>query len=267
MKIFKDIRRTISSYSFVTQLLILIVALAFFAYGAFKVVNFDVVRNSEYIKIIIPAVITVSSACLTIVKTQADKSRLVALQYITEKRIDWLKDTRMLTVDLYKNVTIFLYMTPIYDFYKDYKLRDAYGNIMASIAGLYVRYNFSGERDTILLHTLDALQKHIEECKKALMNFDEITFNSEKTQIRELLELFMNHSQVYVKLEWDRVKEETIYDGSIKLRGKIIKKKMVKERGRLYKKIQKYKLYNGEVLEDYNINEVINKFIGKCIRD
>lgn len=269
----KNIRKSITNYTFLSQLILLIVFVVVFVGLFFAIIKARFVDDNNYLKIVISGIITVSVGCLTMVRTQEDKSRQAALQYITEKRLDWLKDTRSMTVDLYKNAAFYLYddidkssSESLDNMAENDKLISAYADFMGAIAGLYVRYNFKGERDQILLRILDAIQEKMSNYKEyrcsgktnGFQNVDTL-----KNNIRKLLELLMLHTQVYTKLEWERVKEETIYEGSINLRRKYIKKKMVKKRLQLYKDRDSYDKEEINVLQDYTVEAVCEKLKNK----
>lgn len=277
----KNIGKSIANYTFLSQLILLIVFVIVFLGLFFAIIKARFVDDNNYLKIVISGIITVSVGCLTMVRTQEDKSRQAALQYITEKRLDWLKDTRSMTVDLYKNATFYLYDDIAFgkssgkcsdgieennNKDNDDKLRSAYADFMGAIAGLYVRYNFKGERDQILLRILDAIQEKMSNykeyrCSGNINSFKDI--DALKKDIRELLELLMLHTQVYTKLEWERVKEETIYEGSMNLRGKYIKKKMVKKRLQLYRDREAYDKEKINVLKDYTVEAVYERLKNK----
>lgn len=277
----KNIGKSITNYTFLSQLILLIVFVIVFVGLFFAIIKARFVDDNNYLKIVISGIITVSVGCLTMVRTQEDKSRQAALQYITEKRIDWLKDTRSMTVDLYKNATLYLYddidkfssngldnMTENDKKDNADKLISAYADLMGAIAGLYIRYNFKGERDQILLHILDSIQEKMSEYKERRCLGRTESFNDSgnlKKDIRKLLELLMLHTQVYVKLEWERVKEETIYEGSINLRGKYIKKKMVKKRLQLYRDRENYDndKKNIDILKYYTAGAVYERLKNK----
>lgn len=277
----KNIGKSIANYTFLSQLILLIVFVIVFVGLFFAIIKARFVDDNNYLKIVISGIITVSVGCLTMVRTQEDKSRQAALQYITEKRIDWLKDTRSMTVDLYKNATLYLYddidkfssngldnMTENDKKDNADKLISAYADLMGAIAGLYIRYNFKGERDQILLRILDAIQEKMSEYKERRCLGRTESFNDSgnlKKDIRKLLELLMLHTQVYVKLEWERVKEETIYEGSINLRGKYIKKKMVKKRLQLYRDRENYDndKKNIDILKYYTAGAVYERLKNK----
>lgn len=277
----KNIGKSIANYTFLSQLILLIVFVIVFVGLFFAIIKARFVDDNNYLKIVISGIITVSVGCLTMVRTQEDKSRQAALQYITEKRIDWLKDTRSMTVDLYKNATLYLYddidkfssngldnMTENDKKDNADKLISAYADLMGAIAGLYIRYNFKGERDQILLHILDSIQEKMSEYKERRCLGRTESFNDSgnlKKDIRKLLELLMLHTQVYVKLEWERVKEETIYEGSINLRGKYIKKKMVKKRLQLYRDRENYDndKKNIDILKYYTAGAVYERLKNK----
>lgn len=260
MKSFKNFLRRFFSLNFIIQLILLVTFLGVTLWLFFALIKNYYSDENNYLKIAISGIFSISAACLTLVRNQEDKNRSAALQYITDKRIDWLKDTREITKALCKNVTYYLYeISEGNDDSKDEdKLREAYSNIMEAIAGLYIRYNFSGERDQILLHLLDTVQFELAKYKIIKSNTDiqtPIVKDMQKEKIRKILELLIIHTQVYLKLEWERIKEETIYEGDINFRRKIIKEKMVKERLKLYKDRVNYEKRSADI---ENIFEVFS---------
>lgn len=253
MGILKKLAYKFLNYNFIFQLILLIVFLCISLGIFFAIIKQYYNDDNNYLKIAVSGIFTISTTCLTIIRSQEDKTRSVALQYVTDKRIVWLKDTRSLTTSLCKSVTYYLYDNND----NKEKTREAYSQIMEAISGLYIRYNFSGERDQILLHLLDAVQHELEKIK-LIYNSDSneycIRKEIQKEKIRKILELLMLHTQVYLKLEWERVKEETIYEGDISLRKYFVKERMVKERLRLYKDRLKYQESNA------NIKDILKEF-------
>ena len=275
MKNVKFLLRRFFSLNFIIQLILLVIFLGVTLWLFFALIKNYYGDENNYLKIAISGIFSISAACLTLVRNQEDKNRSAALQYITDKRIDWLKDTREITKALCKNVTYYLYETSeekkkiSKDSKDDNKLREAYSNIMEAIAGLYIRYNFSGERDQILLHLLDTVQFELAKYKIIKSNTDiqtPIVKDMQKEKIRKILELLIIHTQVYLKLEWERIKEETIYEGDINLRRKIIKEKMVRERLKLYKDRVNYEKRSADienVFETFSIKSVYEELKNK----
>lgn len=187
----------------------------------------------------LPLLIGAIGACITIIYTHEDKSRELALNYVTQQRTKWLEKGRFLTADLCKYVWQYANVTKGCS--AEY-LSDLYGQIGGIIVNLYIRYNFAGKRDKVLLHILENMYRKIKKLKQLYdnKNSDVKDIEAIREQLDVYLKLLTVHSQIYFKIEWERIKEETLYSGNIRLRQRIIKGKMVKWRLALYKERTKY---------------------------
>lgn len=123
------------------------------------------------------------------------------------------------------------------------KTQDFYYAFSSKFISLYLKYNLKGERDRIILQILRELYIAVENLngKFSEIKFKELSYKNiselydNKKAIITILFLLVQHTQVYLKLEWERIKNESIYDGSVKHRRKKIKRKMEKDRLELYK--------------------------------
>ena len=121
--------------------------------------------------------------------------------------------------------------------------KKAYYSFSNKYTLLYLRYNLNGERDGIILQVLRELYKSMRELDEKLtkVSLNELSYSNiselydSKESIMVILRLLVQHTQIYLKLEWERIKYESIYDGNVKHRRKKIKNKMEKERLELYK--------------------------------
>lgn len=123
------------------------------------------------------------------------------------------------------------------------KSQDFYHGFIDKFTLLYLKYNLKGERDKIILQILRELYKLVDEFEKQLikmkfkesshLNIDELYYS--KKMIIIILRLLVQHTQIYLKLEWERIKNESVYDGSVKHRREKIKRKMEQDRLEFYK--------------------------------
>ena len=79
------------------------------------------------------------------------------------------------------------------------------------------------------------------------------------------LRLLVQHTQIYLKLEWERIKNESVYDGSIKHRRKKIKKKMLNDRLELYEEQKRFDKEPNNRFKLY-IEPTYNRFKKQIIR-
>lgn len=172
-----------------------------------------------------------------------ENNRKNALQYTTDNRSDWMKYGRECTAQLIKNNEKFLNLIRRkrqYDKVKNKsdKYLDVYQKFMSelicsqtdihqNITNLKLHYNFVGGRDNVLLKLLDIYR---EEILKATQNPP----HSSRKQINYILNELLWHTQIYNKVEWERLKEEVSYVGNIDVRDQYIKLKMIDKREKYY---------------------------------
>lgn len=163
----------------------------------------------------------------------------------------------------------------------EYKNQDFHHSFINNFTLLYLKYNLKGERDRIILQVLRELYKAVNEFDEQLtkLKFKELSYKNidelydSKKKIITILRLLVQHTQIYLKLEWERIKNESVYDGSVKHRREKIKRKMENDRLELYKaqknfddegkdkKIDRFSLYMEPVY-----NRFRKKFIGGYIK-
>lgn len=204
-----------------------------------------------------------------LVKTE-ENNRRNALKYTTDNRSDWMKYGRECTAQLIKNNEKFLILIDQKHLYKTIntnsassgsgnnpdsgKILDVYQKFMSelicsladireNIAALKLHYNFVGGRDNVLLKLLDMHQETIIEFEPSVSNQ---TLNDRKLRdkIRYILNELLWHTQIYNKVEWERLKEEVSYVGNIDVRDQYIKLKMIDKR-------EKY--YFAQILQNWNM--------------
>lgn len=131
-------------------------------------------------------------------------SKALSLQYITDKRVDWIYAVRD---ELSGFISLVLYIADKHlvsmgseDISLEYSRE-----LNQYMAKLRLLFNFSGERDKKILELIDSL---IHNLKLGKQGFKRSRFEEEVTQLTR-------QSQIYLKLEWERVKLETIQDISI----------------------------------------------------
>lgn len=138
---------------------------------------------------------------------------------------------------------------------------------------LYLKYNLKGERDKIILQILKELYNSMQELdrKLTMLRFKAINdtdlndlYECKKNIIIDL-RLLVQHTQIYLKLEWERIKNESIYDGSIKHRRKKIKKKMINDRLELYEEQKEFDKEPNNRFKLY-IEPTYNRFKKQIIR-
>ncbi len=210
-------------------------------------------KISDLVKLIVAGIGSICTACLSLMYYQKDKDKELSLRYITGKRLDWINDTRKLTGDLCANIAQF-----IHDNGDDKgKVRD---EIAGTLSSLYVRYNLNDENDRVLLDVLDYMFVGVL-CFE-MMEKSYGTANA-KNKLVEAAKLLTIHSQIYLKVEWERVKLETTYSGDEAKKDKVVKQKMADLRLNLYEQAKNnsktYKKILDDGLSGLSINEVYKK--------
>ena len=225
----------------IALLLVLAIVLLVFTYGIF---NLNLGNDSEYIKTVITGIFAICASALAGFSTHEDNNRQIALRYITDKRADWSNEQNSITAELCKEINNYILLYNL-----NYgscltqaqceKLLHLHSKIMKNITRLYLRYNFTGGRDKVILQLLRVLQEKLNNwsnniCTSQILSLN--NFGKEKESLYKCLNLLILHSQLYYKLEWERSKDEAKYIGNIMMRGKLIKKLMTNKRLNLYKK-------------------------------
>lgn len=109
----------------------------------------------------------------------------LSINFITDKRIEWIQNLRQ-AVSEYVSVCMTITndknnVTP--ENIREINLKSGY---------IHLLLNFSDIIDSILIELMDKINKELEN----------------KRDIDNLITLFIKHSQIYLKLEWERVKAE-----------------------------------------------------------
>lgn len=225
----------------IALLLIFAVVLLAFTYTIF---HLNLGNDSEYVKTVITGIFAICASALTGFSSHEDNNRQIALRYITDKRADWSSEQSNVTAELCKGINdyISLYslnMGKVLDDSKCEKLISLHSKVVKNITKLYLRYNFAGGRDQVILRLLRLLQTNLDKWSNevqsnAILNLP--NFQDERNYLYKCLNLLVLHSQVYSKLEWERSKDEARYIGNMMMRSKLIKKLMTNKRLNLYKK-------------------------------
>ena len=205
--------------------------------------SWDDNHSRDFLQVTISSLIAIGTTCLTLMYSQKAREKELALRYITEKRVDWINETRNLTGDLCEYLWQFVNAQTATD--KD----KAYAKIGGALANLYMRYNLKDEADKYLLGILDKVFLTLYFRKEITLLYGEAKLSD---RLVECIKLLTRHSQIYLKVEWDRVKDETLYAGDEELRDKDIKSKMKELRLGLYERGKtSSKAYNKGLREFY----------------
>lgn len=134
----------------------------------------------------------------TLLVERKNNKRLLSVQYITDKRVDWIYALRE---ELSNYISFSFYFVGKYilpDLSTNESMLKDLCRINKSIAKIRLLLNFSGERDQKILNLLGEIQNNI--------NQDSDEFKLQK--FHEDIAFLTNESQIYLKLEWERVKLE-----------------------------------------------------------
>ncbi len=116
------------------------------------------------------------------------------MQYITDKRVDWMYNVRE-TLSNYISVVILI--ADEYKLNKNKVPSEFYREINCCTAKLKLLFNFDGELDNKIINLIDDLNNIISNTEFSPRVFWD--------KVKKLTK----YSQVYLKLEWERVKLET----------------------------------------------------------
>lgn len=163
------------------------------------------INGDKVIEFIIPAVITIFVAVFTIkhenkslkktIKNEMiQNNKALKLQHITDKRIDWMYTVRNITSEY---IGLILYSEHQYRFAGKDIPTEIYRDINEKTAKMRLFYNFAGFIDKKILDVVADINR----------NIGNKEYKSQK--ILDKVELLTKYSQVYFKLEWERVKMET----------------------------------------------------------
>ncbi len=248
----------------------------FFAYLFFYLLGKN---ENQVVAGYVTGIFTFCAAILTGFLTHENTNRQIAMQYITGKRFDWLRRANTLTAQVCSNICEYV------NAYRCLKqcennnnntakplkeLNKVYSNIVYVLAELYLHYNFAGGRDRVILRLIELIQDVIDEFYKEANGVNVGKKINSKDLLENLevaVEALVRHTQIYQKLEWERIKKEANYTGNINLRDKLIRKEMVKDRLKLYKKQVEFDSERPEI-EELKVTEIYNvlkneKLMGK----
>ena len=240
--IVKFIRKNYDVSAFLKYILMIIVFGLVMLIFAFLIFNLPSGKGAnEAVKAVVTGVFTICAAVLTGFFAHENTNREIAMQYIMGKRLDWLNRASITTAKLCSSMCEYfcLYNSIIGSLSKkDYeKLTRIYSKIMDMLTDLYLHYNFTGGRDKKILKLIRFIEGKLRKFHDVLQINHSIVIDwSSVNDLEIALDALVKHSQIYSKLEWERIKAEANYTGNIKLRDNMIRKNMIKNRLRLYKK-------------------------------
>lgn len=147
-------------------------------------------------------------------------SKDLSARYITDKRVDWIENLRVAVSEYISLVNHLICSKQIGE---EERLE-----LNKTSAYIFLLLNFSGEIDGIIINIIEEINKEI----------SEIGISS-KEKIRYNLMLVQKHTQVYLKLEWNRVKmeikdqkytEDTLHREILDLYSKMVNEKVIKHK-------------------------------------
>lgn len=152
----------------------------------------------------------------TIKNQISENQKSLSVQYITNKRVDWIYAVRD---TMSKFISLSYFITEKYKVH-DIKVEPSlYRELNKQIALLKLFFNFTGDIDIKILDLIDDIAQN-------LSSDEFVTFLFQKS-IKNLTK----ESQIYLKLEWERVKLETNNEFS--------QEKLDKKKKELYEKYDK----------------------------
>lgn len=132
---------------------------------------------------------------LSLKNAEADNQKNISVQYITNKRVDWIYEVRN-TLSEYIALAQECANKKVHD--KKMIIPDKIcRELNVYLAKLRLLLNFTGFDDKIILELLDKIKDNISRGEE---------FSS--SEFQEDIILLTKYSQVYLKLEWERVKCE-----------------------------------------------------------
>jgi hypothetical protein len=112
-----------------------------------------------------------------------------SIQYITDKRVDWIYRVREVASD---------YITLVYDVVASIHLetinQEMLSELNKKLSMLKLLLNFNGDIDSIIIAKIDAINLDID--------------NEKYDEAKLKVSLMIIHLQIYLKLEWNRVNSE-----------------------------------------------------------
>lgn len=209
-------------------------------------------KISDFLKLFVAGICTACATWISSMYSQREKDKELSLRHITEKRLDWINDTRNLTSELCECLAQFIYADADEE---KLKVKAKIGGVLAN---LYMRYNLNDENDRVLLNLLDVIFVNVL-CYGDSKRSRFILINASK--------YLTIHSQIYFKVEWERVKLETGYTGDEEKKDGFVKEKMNELRINLYEQEENNSKSYDEILKDglsgLSPNAVYKKMVSK----
>jgi len=182
------------------------------------------------------------------------RKRELSAQYISNKRVEWIQELRKYMSGYLKEVYTLLLTNArlatrsnkdlgIYNKMHETNTGSFY-LLNEKAAYLHLHLNFKDEVDSVILTLVDEINEMLTMPIDNLENYQE--------RVGDKTTLLIKHTQILLKLEWDRVKDE------IKSK-KISKKKMLRKTVRLYEDMSKIERVN-----EIEIDECFEKFRKIC---
>lgn len=132
---------------------------------------------------------------LSLNAAEINSQKSISVQYITNKRVDWIYEVRN-TLAEYIALAQECANKKVND--KNIKIPEKiYRELNVYLAKLRLLFNFDGDEDKKILDLLNRIKNNIFDSE----NFCALNFQNDIT-------LLTKYSQVYLKLEWERVKYE-----------------------------------------------------------
>lgn len=246
MRILKEMMMIANS----VKTIICTILIMIFIFVVIDVVGFDG-KISDLVKSIVAVIGSTCVAWMTLLYSRREKDKELSLRHITEKRLEWINDTRNLTSELCECLAQFIYS----DIHNKEKIKAKIGGVLAN---LYMRYNLNDENDRVLLNLLDVI-------------FVNVLYYGDSKRSRFILinasKYLTIHSQIYFKVEWERVKLETGYTGDEEKKDGFVKEKMNELRINLYEQEENNSKSYDEILKDglsgLSPNAVYKKMVSK----
>lgn len=150
----------------------------------------------------------------------------ISVQYITDKRVDWIYEVRN---TLAEYIAIAQECATILASKKKVT-KELYRELDGYLAKLRLLFNYAGEDDREILDVIEDIRKEISGRK----NFDEGKLENDIVKLTQL-------SQRYLKMEWERVKYETTGKASARAGKRWKRKRGGRNTGNIGNKIAKKK--------------------------
>ena len=145
--------------------------------------------DSKFGAAAIAALVSFIICCITNYVQNRNAKAEVAVKYITDRRVEWIENVR-------KTVSEYVSVVQSMEEMDTVQIRDILGKVNQISAYLKLLLNFVGQIDEIILEIMANIVDELQEDKP---DFE---------RIHSLLELLIQHTQIYLKIEWNRVKWE-----------------------------------------------------------